>query len=970
MSARPERSLPDPCRTRLSRLWLVIGLSWWMQAVVVDAADERYFAVFRDGSVALDNELKEWNDPGAQPKLAGRALFDATNPALWIVDRQAEPVASPPLAIEFFGGDRLAGEVVGYRAGGESAFESLPPHVMVRPVSETDPPDDLQADGLIRVTLDSVRRIVWERRSDERYRPATAFFRNGAEWSFRSVRWSDGTLSFLTEQGIRTAPWSDLAEVHLPAQDPWQVYAQTLAVIAPELNERVGTCETGTGDRLTFSTARMQARHWGDRNRLDAWFHLLQPAWALDPLWIRVREIQSWQSYAPEEPPLTWADPQTVTREAVFSQTWQWQPHRTTTGLRLRAGDRTYATGYGVHASTDLSIPVPASAKALRTWFALDPSVGKGGCVHAAILLGGTTLMERKQLIGGHDPVDTGWLPLGGMGPRTVVLRVDMAKDARPNKVDPFDIRDVANWCSPLLQLDPAALREAVQSYVRTPLHGLAGWTIPAIDTTPLRTRPTFDGTDPRDGRFRTLLRTADRFLVASRKFKIENDQRYLSVVVSRFERDTQPSTVQIKVDGVSAGEFDVPVRQGPIDPDPVIVSVEKYRGRTVTVEVVAYSPQETSWIEFRGAALTAERPGIARLFEDEAELARQLQAEPQQELLTNEKPYSGMQSLQIHQGFASAPQTWERGASVVEWPKLGQFRYLVFAWQGTGDWLTLQLAHDGRFGSEIAEGRGIRLPNPKARFIFRKVEDRGLRYGFAYDIGPRKTGDLPPLRLDRNVPKDWRAETRDLFGDFGAMALTGFAIGTGEQGTGRFDHLYLARTPQDLDVLRTLRVNSATPAVNNDPTYLQRAATPADWGPMVGSFAPAFAMTEAAHGLYQLREHMGQSEGWQTHPHDQNRPFVLRTGMHFPADAPKKLTLRVSHAPEKDWQLVVKANGTPIHQQLINAELTRPQRGWALITVDLSSLQGRKVLLEVLNQSNDWQSEYAYWKQIAIEDL
>ena len=127
--------------------------------------------------------------------------------------------------------------------------------------------------------------------------------------------------------------------------------------------------------------------------------------------------------------------------------------------------------------------------------------------------------------------------------------------------------------------------------------------------------------------------------------------------------------------------------------------------------------------------------------------------------------------------------------------------------------------------------------------------------------------------------------------------------------------------------------------------------------------------VTEAPHGLVELREHMGQAGAWQTHPHDQQRPFTFRTGLHLPAQPAKQLSVRVSHLADRDWSLVVKANGEVIHQQLVNAALTQPQRGWALVTVDLTRFAGQKIFLEVQNASNDWANEHGFWKRIAIED-
>ena len=78
-------------------------------------------------------------------------------------------------------------------------------------------------------------------------------------------------------------------------------------------------------------------------------------------------------------------------------------------------------------------------------------------------------------------------------------------------------------------------------------------------------------------------------------------------------------------------------------------------------------------------------------------------------------------------------------------------------------------------------------------------------------------------------------------------------------------------------------------------------------------------------------------------------------------------LDLHVSHQAQCDWQLVVRANGQVVHDQLIDAKLTTPQKGWATIQIDLEKFAGQKVVLEVLNQSNNWQNETAFWKRIEL---
>ena len=115
------------------------------------------------------------------------------------------------------------------------------------------------------------------------------------------------------------------------------------------------------------------------------------------------------------------------------------------------------------------------------------------------------------------------------------------------------------------------------------------------------------------------------------------------------------------------------------------------------------------------------------------------------------------------------------------------------------------------------------------------------------------------------------------------------------------------------------------------------------------------------------MREHKGQTDVLRTHPNAQDKPAILRTGLVLPKDKPMMLDLLVSHAVSADWQLVVKANGEVLHDQLIDEKLTQSQRGYASVRVSLSKFAGQKVYLEVLNQSNNWASEFAFWKRVAL---
>ena len=196
-------------------------------------------------------------------------------------------------------------------------------------------------------------------------------------------------------------------------------------------------------------------------------------------------------------------------------------------------------------------------------------------------------------------------------------------------------------------------------------------------------------------------------------------------------------------------------------------------------------------------------------------------------------------------------------------------------------------------------------------------------------------------------------------------MDLTGLALECREAGTGWFDALALARTPQDLDRLKLMF--GARTEVRSDNTYSKMARNRDEWGEAIADFAPQFATPLASRGVLQLRVHQGQSDGWQTHPEERDRPFVLRTVHAFSADHPEELDVLVSHFPGNDFRLVVRVDGEQVLDQLVDDKLTTPQRGWASLQVDLSKYQGQTALVEVWNASNDWSNEHAVWKRVRI---
>lgn len=951
---------------------LILGILTLLIGPMVTRAADRYAAMFTDGARVQEAEVREWFEPTSPAKIGGKVLFDPGNPVRWIIDRQQPLASDATMFVEFQGGDRLAGEVASFQPDSGNSYDHQPAHLVVRPVSELQPHDDPQ-QGDLRVGIDWLRRVVWQRSAVEDYRPNTVWLRSGAMQSFRTLRWSEFGVTLLTTDGVKELHFSDIAEIHFPKQDPWTAYYEQLATLTPQLKSRLIQLETIDGSRLTTSTERFQARHHGDRNRPEQWYQLLQPAWSLDPIWLRYRTIRIWRFHAPADVPLSNLLPVDVKRQAVFGSGWNWRTNQNVQRGPLQSATQEFGWGFGVQASCDLTFDWPEIARAWRTQFGLDRTAGSGGFVRLSFTVGnGQAIGPQPNLQGSQSVGDTGWLPLPALPSeqRRLLLRADMAHSDRPPEADPFDVRDSVNWYEPEIRLDPAALANEVNGRLSARINGLIGWTMSPTDTRSLKVTNFLDVIQARDPQFRLLTATSERFYAVTRKLKIGAQQRWLSIAATRFA-DATPTFVQVRLDNRSLGEFEVPIRNSASDPDPILLPVGDFQGKTVPLELVVFPTDEKSLVDWRGMALTAERPGLLTIFEDEPGFASQLNRGAGQVEITNEKPFSGNVSLKVTPDAGDNSRIEGLEATVTDQPRLGQYRYVVFAWkQPTGTQIQIQFANDGRLGDQIAQVGRRDQARKSARGQTRfdgPADDRGLRHGFAYDSGSIRQEPGSPLRLAGAIPKEWQMSMRDLFNDFGSFNLTGLGLKCVDGEAAWFDHIYLARTPQDMEFARVHLVNPIPAPPARDPSLIDQAYARNDYGRLLAPFMSQFSTLDLVHGLVRLKEHAGQTDVLRTHPNAQDKPAIFRAGLILPKDKPAMLDMHVTHNPLADWQLVVKVNGEVIHQELIDQKLTTPQRGWATIQVDLSRFADKKVLIEVLNQSNNWTNEFAFWKRLEI---
>ena len=951
------------------RCWLLL-LFLSLLAPARTVAAERYAAMFADGSRAEEAEVRDWNEPASTARIGGKMLFDPNVPIRWILDRQQPSASVPAASLEFDGGDRLAGEVIGFSPGRENPYESTLPHLLVKPTAEVQPAD-VTAPAVLRVTTEWLRRIVWVPVSPLPLQPGTAWLRTGVSVSFRSLRWSPRGITLLTSEGVKELEFSDLAEIHLPERNPWNSYYEQLAHLSPQLKSRLLQLHTTEGSVWTTSTERFQARHHGDRNRPEQWYQLIQPAWSLDSIWLRYRTIRHWRSFAPHEVPLSLILPRKVTHQATFGGMWDYQRDRNVQSGPLRSLDAEFGWGFGVQGTSELEFQYPASARGFRTRFGLDGAVKEGGCVNVEVTVGKQQIVLRHAALIGSAFVGEAVcqaLPSGQDEERILSLRTDMAHADRPAGADPFDIRDLLNWYEPELQLDTAALNSEVAARRAARLPGLIGWTISPEDSRSMVVSNTTNAFDSRDPHYRLTARSTDSFYTLSRNLKVGLADRWLVLVASRFPENTSPTAIQIRVDGRVMGEFDVPIRQSMTDPEPMLIPIDRFQGMTVTIELVVYPSDDKSWVDWRGVTLTQERPGLLPLFEDDEKFAPLLNQGMGRFVIDTEQPFSGLRSLKVTPPSAENPSIPGLQAAIFEHPQLGQYRFLLFAWKKqTGTRMQIQFANHRTFGDQglppVRDSQSFDVARRRTLI----VDERGQRFGYCYEVGAVTAQSPFPLWLHGDLPRDWQLVQRDLYGDFGSMLLTGLSLKAIDGDACWFDHLYLARTNADLEYAVRLLVNPQLeppkPDQNGFMTIQRREDFPAEFS----RIAPLFSAFDMAHGLIRQAEQNGQTDVLRTHANAPDKPLILHAGIVLPADRPMLLNLHVSHPPQCDWQLVVRANGQVLHDQLIDEKLTLPQRGWATIQVDMEKYAGQKVLLEVLNQSNNWQNETAYWKQIAL---
>lgn len=946
--------------------WLAVG------GVLLADDPPRFSGRLANGDRVADAEVA-WYESNQDPKLAGRNILDGNNPFRWVLNTERPPVTAPRAFVEFVGGDRLPGTVV--RVGQDTAFDRWPSHLVVEPSVLLDDPAE-QRLTTVRVLTETVSRIAWDASTPRELKPGTVFHRDGRETSFRTLRWGNGAVWVLTAKGLETILTGAIAEVHLPALDPWEVYARELAVLSPRCEDRLICWETADGLVVTGSESRYEAGHRGDRRNHADWFHRVQPAWSLDPFWVRFDGVRSVRIWKPEEVPLSRVRPVAIERTSVFGSSWHPTTDAGVQGTSLRSGDEPFGWGFGVHARTELAFALPPFARTFESNYGLDAVVGAGGAVkmsvHATTEPGATELgqklYESPLVVGSGEVRSTGGIDVAKLAEegRGLVLVADMAHGDQPSGGDPFDVRDSCDWLDPILRLDRDALQAEVRRSTSSAIPVLADWEFGG--EAPVFIRSHWDRVDSHDPRFLPEVLIEGSYTSWSSTLQFDEEDRWLGIAVHRRGEQKDPASfVQVRFDGEAMGEFEVPHWSDRIGPNPLLVPIaERFRDREVNVQLVVMPAEPgKSAIVWRGVEPTVHKPHLRLVFDEQLDFPDRLEEGTGDATVTLEDSRRLAASLVVTPEGRGAAHLFDPPLSIREHPKVGEFRYLRFAWRKEGGRaIQLRVGHDGEFGVDEQDVQPRILREGPGGFSTRRHrtrDRRGVEVGYTYD----SSSVLPPgraaIRVDKIPPEEWKLVIRDLYGDFGEFELTGFSFDALDGEGAYFDEVFVGRNWPD----------AASPEQVPKPEWQPdefdfRERDPWRYRRAIDEVAPGFTSTEIGDGAVRMKEVRGRPNVLRTVEPRDKQPAILRRPLVVPENA--RLVVEATHEEDRKWRLEVFVDGDRVLSEAISKDMPKDESGWGRFEVDLAKYAGQPVVLAVHHTRQDNRREVGLFGSVRLE--
>jgi S1-C subfamily serine protease len=800
LKTAPSAAAPMSCRCKSkvmevrgrglkgSERFLAMLLFLGICSVASAQNNHRYQAVLQNGQRLQGKTLTDWHEPQRIPRLDNQPLLEPGNPARWLRDRTLPLGEAPSACIELHTGDCLPGNVIEARTGLESKSDPAPAHLIVEPRCTLEPPKDRPVSRL-RVDTSYVRRIVWQRRRKLDYQPGSLFFRDGRIQQFQAFRLEGTTVQILLEDGAKRVPFTEISELHLPAlSQPWQLHFSELATLCTKPETRLWQLETGGGLIVTGSPERFAPRFEGNPNDPIRWVHALQPAWSLDPIWIPIREVAIWRFFAQHEVPLQRAF-ELHRGDATVAAETRWTTNRNILGGPLRSLTTDFGFGIGLQAPGQLQLPLPADCVALRTVVCLDRLAGRGGCAKVRLRTSNNQSLWESPLLQGAEVVaDTNRLALPPKSTQLVV-ELDQVHQGRPTGADPFDIRDHINLADGWLELDPAAVQRELERRLPEQIAAWKGWRVtPTKNMLPPPNRELNFTQERRTAEkleegFLPAVAMKDRPLLLAREVTIQPTDNWLVIAAARVRAQGSPVKIEVRIAGQPAAEFEVPELRGdPKDTPPLVVSLWPYQQatpQTLSVEIRQMpAPADAAPIRWRAIYATNQHPTSCELYEDNARLTADSASNNGAAQIVTDERFSGRSSLHL-QGPGVYRLNLKTGLQIRERPQWGEYRFVRFAVRRPQ-----KQKSKGRLSLEFEPANLGRRP-------------------YRLDTGKGKPAFDSAVRVwDGELPEHWIVITRDLFADFGEFEIRDLLVSCFEGESLFVDHVYLGRSPSDLDRL------------------------------------------------------------------------------------------------------------------------------------------------------------------------
>jgi hypothetical protein len=214
--------------------------------------------------------------------------------------------------------------------------------------------------------------------------------------------------------------------------------------------------------------------------------------------------------------------------------------------------------------------------------------------------------------------------------------------------------------------------------------------------------------------------------------------------------------------------------------------------GELKNAKLVAYTAPQTvksvksNTIDVSISVTSGDKPSLEQpkeVFEDDEKFIAMLNEGNGRAIPDQRQAYTGKYAMRVTPDQRFNAKLPNLGVKIRENPGPGEYRYITFAWQkAQGNTICLQLAHDGKFGPAKDTGR------------------EGAK--FRYHAGASDEPFGASLQIADKIPAKFELVTRDLFVDFGEFTLTGLGFSPIDGQAALFDHIYLARTPEEFELI------------------------------------------------------------------------------------------------------------------------------------------------------------------------